>query len=205
MSDTEEGYEGSTVSQKTLTTGLSGGVHATDKKLGRPKAREVGREAGGGASLYQSLKPDPTARQPGAFHGQLKHRWGLHAKGLQTSSKGQRTATGGGWGGVSWGQMHNKQHQRFPVQQSFARGEDPGGSGREQDGVPMVSGAWIRRRHAPHSSDNHNSGPQTGEMMNGVHMSLTGGEEELQVAMREPQGMPGHWVGGRHSLTEEVH
>lgn len=96
VTDTEEGYEGSTVSQKTLTTGLSGGVHATDKKLGRPKAREVGREAGGGASLYQSLKPDPTARQPGAFHGQLKHRWGLHAKGLQTSSKGQRTATGGG-------------------------------------------------------------------------------------------------------------
>lgn len=29
--DTEEGYKGHTVSQSTVTTGLSGGVHATDR------------------------------------------------------------------------------------------------------------------------------------------------------------------------------
>lgn len=72
--------------------------------------------------------------------------------------------------------MHKKQHQRFPVQQSLGRGEDPGGSGREQDGVPKVSGAWIRRQCTPHTSDNHNSGPQTGEVMNGVDMSMTEGD-----------------------------
>lgn len=36
--DTEEGDRGCTVSQSTVTTGLSGGAHATDKKLEHPKA-----------------------------------------------------------------------------------------------------------------------------------------------------------------------
>lgn len=108
---------------------------------------------------------------------------GLHIQGLQTSSRGHKTAPGrgsrelgGNTGGGAGAQMHKQQHQRSPVWQSFGRGEDPGGSGREQDGVPMASGAWIRRPHVPHTSDSHNSGPLTGEMMSGVDMSPTEGD-----------------------------
>lgn len=78
-----------------------------------------------------------------------------------------------------------QQHQRFPVQRPFGRGEDSGGSG-SRTGSEVYS---LDHRTAGSSPAEITFWTQMGEVMNGVSLKVMKG---LQVGMMGPQRAHGH-------------
>lgn len=113
----------------------------------------------------------PKARQPGALPGQLQ-TLGLSVKGLQAASGS--LGTEGNTGGQADRCTRNST-KGFLLSSHLAEGKIQEAVEGSKTGSQR-SGAWIRRQCTPHTSDNHNSGPQTGEVMNGVDMLLTEGD-----------------------------